>query len=310
MSRIIPPYALQLNVGRIANDKCGCQYNKGSAAHAKRRETAAPSSSTKRTGQTVAKEPKNKKKRTSRPGSNESDEEEGGASSVPLDRAIDLKTQRRFRRGELVWTRIDTVTPPPAAAAKGAPAITHWPALVSKIAQKSRIIQVEPKGPTWTATNGESSTPTPVPATSRIVHYYEYHLRPLGFFSSIDEVQTDQKEMLPWLIGSELMGGEAGWAALGEESVSLLEAAARKEAELEKATPEVERVPLTAEKRWKRSKYAQRVLFKEMPKEWEFLCPRAALAIKMGLVRLPFLEVFSERKLTNRSSLHRGRKRT
>jgi hypothetical protein len=26
-------------------------------------------------------------------------------------------------------------------------------------------------------------------------------------------------------------------------------------------------------------------LFKEMPKEWEFLCPRAALAIKMGLVR-------------------------
>jgi hypothetical protein len=54
---------------------------------------------------------------------------------------------------------------------------------------------------------------------------------------------------------------------------------------LEKATPEVERVPLTAEKRWKRSKYAQRVLFKEMPKEWEFLCPRAALAIKMGLVR-------------------------
>jgi len=67
---------------------------------------------------------------------------------------------------------------------------------------------------------------------------------------------------------------------------------------------------LTAEKRWKRSKYAQRVLFKEMPKEWEFLCPRAALAIKMGLVRLPFLDVFRERKLTYRSSLHRGRKRT
>jgi hypothetical protein len=177
------------------------------------------------------------------------------------------------------------VTPPPAATGRGAPAITHWPALVSKITHKSKRIQVEPKGPTWTATNGESSTPAPAPITSRIVHYYEYHLRPLGFFSSVDEVQTDQKEMLPWLIGSELMGGEAGWAALGEESVSLLEAAARKEAQLEKATPEVERVPLTADKRWKRSKYAQRVLFKEMPKEWEFLCPRAALAIKMGLVR-------------------------
>jgi hypothetical protein len=272
-------------VNELSDVQCGCQYNKSSAAGIKRRETAAPSSSTKRVGQAIGKE-KSKKKRTSRPGSNESDEEEDGASSVPLDRAIDLKTQRRFRRGELVWTRIDTVIPPPTAAARGAPTITHWPALVSKIAQKSRVIQIEPRGPTWTATNGESSTPVPAPITSRIVHYYEYHLRPLGFFSSVDEVQTDQKEMLPWLIGSELMGGEAGWAALGEESVSLLEAAARNEAELEKALPDVERVPLTAEKRWKRSKYAQRVLFKEMPKEWEFLCPRAALAIKMGLVSL------------------------
>jgi hypothetical protein len=235
----------------------------------------------------VGADSKNKKKRTSRPGSQESEQEDDETSGVPLDRAIDIKTQRRFRRGELVWARIDTVVPPPAAAGKGAPAITHWPALVSKIAHKSRIIRVESKGPTWTASNGESSTAAPAPMTSRIVHYYEYHLRPLGFFSSVDEVQMDQKEMLPWLIGSELMGGEAGWAALGEESVSLLEAAARREAELEKATPEVERIPLTAEKRWKRSKYAQRVLFKEMPKEWEFLCPRAALAIKMGLVCLP-----------------------
>jgi hypothetical protein len=233
----------------------------------------------------VGADSKNKKKRTSRPGSQESEQEDDETSGVPLDRAIDIKTQRRFRRGELVWARIDTVVPPPAAAGRGAPAITHWPALVSKIAHKSKIVQVESKGPTWTASSGESSTSAPAPITSRISHYYEYHLRPLGFFSSVDEVQTDQKEMLPWLIGSELMGGEAGWAALGEESVSLLEAAARKEAELEKATPEVERVPLTAEKRWKRSKYAQRVLFKEMPKEWEFLCPRAALAIKMGLVR-------------------------
>jgi len=299
MSMITLPYVPLLPAllpMRIRADKqCGCQYNKGSAAHTKRRETALPSSSTsKRTGQTVGKEPKNKKKRISRPGSNDSDGEEDGASSVPLDRAIDLKTQRRFRRGELVWTRIETVTPPPEAMARGAPAITHWPALVSKIAQKSRIIQIEQKGPTWATSNGESSTPTPVPTTSRIVHYYQYHLRPLGFFSSIDEVQTDQKEMLPWLIGSELMGGEAGWAALGEESVSLLEAAARKEAELEKALPVVERQPLTAEKRWKKSKYAQRVLFKEMPKEWEFLCPRAALAIKMGLVNYQSLTQTNE----------------
>lgn len=268
-----------------ADQQCGCQYNKGSAAHARRRETAAASSSaTKRPGPVVGTDSQNKKKRTSRPGSQESEQEDDETSGVPLDRAIDIKTQRRFRRGELVWARVDTVFPPPLAAGRGAPAITHWPALVSKIAHKSKSIQVESKGPTWTASNGESSTPAPATTTSRIAHYYEYHLRPLGFFSSVDEVQTDQKEMLPWLIGSELMGGEAGWAALGEESVSLLEAAAKKEAELEKATPEVEKIPLTAEKRWKRSKYAQRVLFKEMPKEWEFLCPRAALAIKMGLV--------------------------
>jgi len=82
------------------------------------------------------------------------------------------------------------------------------------------------------------------------------------------------------------MGGEAGWQSLGEESVYLLEEAARKEAEVEAGLSAAERVPLTAEKRWKRSKYAQRVLFKDMPQEWEFLCPRAALAIKMGLVRV------------------------
>ena len=287
-----------------ADRQCPCMYNRGSAANAKRLQTATGSSlasgsgTTKRAGQSIGKESRNKKKRVSRPGSVESsdDEETGG---IPLDRAIDLRTQRRFRRGELVWIRIKTVTPPREAVARGAPSITHWPALVAKIEQKTRIVQVERKGPTWTATSGNNGKSSTIPAAppspaatpgsktvSKIIHYYQYHLRPLGFFSPVDELLTDQKEMLPWLIGSELMGGEAGWQSLGEESVYLLEEAARKEAEVEAGLPAAERVPLTAEKRWKRSKYAQRVLFKDMPQEWEFLCPRAALAIKMGLVRV------------------------
>jgi hypothetical protein len=213
----------------------------------------------------------------------------------------------------LVWKRIETVTPPEEARRRGAPLITHWPALVSKIAQKSKIVQVEQNAPVWatspsnataaanttTATagssNGNGNGQTPLPPTptttgpgplaaTRIVHYYEYHLRPLGFFSSVDEILTDAKEMLPWLVGSELMGGEAGWRALGEESVHLMEIAAKKEAEAEAKLTEGERVLMTADKRWKKSRYAQRVLFVDMPKEWEFLCPRAALAIKMGSV--------------------------
>jgi hypothetical protein len=168
------------------------------------------------------------------------------------------------------------------------------------------VIQVVHKGPTWAATtalptgstirptNGESSTSTPIHAAAasasapnerqKVIHYYDYHLRPLGFFSSVDEVLTDSKDMLPWLVGSELMGGEPGWAALGQESVMLMEQAAKKEAEAEKVKPEGERLVQTAEKRWKQTKYASRVLFVDMPKEWECLCPRAALAIKMGLV--------------------------
>jgi hypothetical protein len=300
---------------REAYNQCACQYNKGSAASIKRaqQQTAngsgspSGSGSTKRIGQSVGKEPKNKKKRTSRPDSNENESsDEEGASGVPLDRFIDLRTQRRFRRGELVWTRIKTVVPPPDALARGVPSITHWPALVSKIEQKTRVIQVERKGPTWAASggNGESSTTSTAPPTpaqtpaiktdSKIIHYYQYHLRPLGFFSSVDELQTDQKDMLPWLIGSELMGGETGWQALGDESILWLEIAAKREAEVEAALPPADRRPMTAEKRWKRSKYAQRVLFKEMPQEWEFMCPRAALAIKMGLVRFFLLHYLAD----------------
>lgn len=288
-------------------------YNKGSAANIKRMQGAlgkdAPSSSAKRPrleGQRVAGD-KSRTKRIPRPDDDSSDED--SADGVPLDRSIDLQSQRRFRRGELVWSRIQTVNPPPDAVGRGCPAITHWPALVSKITQKTKVIQVEQKEPTWAATsalptgstipptNGESSTATPVPAAAaasapapnmrqKVIHYYDYHLRPLGFFSSVDEVLTDSKDMLPWLVGSELMGGEPGWAALGQESVMLMEQAAKKEAEAEKMKPEGERLVQTAEKRWKQTKYASRVLFVDMPKEWEFLCPRAALAIKMGLVSL------------------------
>jgi hypothetical protein len=282
-------------------------YNKGSTASIKRMQTMKEgglSSTPKRPkpdGQWVGKE-KSKKRMVSKQDDDSSDDE--GPDGVPLDRGIDLTSARRFRRGELVWCRIQTVEPPALAVNRGCPAITHWPALVSKIEAKQKLVEVEQKGPTWAATSsapaprpqtaptaisngnvGASNTPTtPSNVKQQVVHYFEYHLRPLGFFSSVDEVRTDAKDMLPWLVSSALMGGEEGWAALGQESVMLMEQAAKKEAEAEQRKPEGERQVLSAERWWKQTRYASRVLFVNMPEEWEFVCPRAALAIKMGLV--------------------------
>lgn len=284
-------------------------YNKGSSANLKRmssmKEGGSSSTTPKRPkpeGQRVGKE-KPKKRRVSK---DEESSDEDGPDGVHLDRGIDLTSARRFRRGELVWCRIPTVEPPAQAAKRGCPAITHWPALVSKIEAKQKLVEVEQKGPTWAASSsasapapptapasapvsngngGTSNTPTtPSNVKQQVVHYFEYHLRPLGFFSSVDEVRTDAKDMLPWLVSSALMGGEEGWAALGQESVMLMEQAAKKEAEAEQRKSEGERQVLSAERWWKQTRYASRVLFVNMPEEWEFVCPRAALAIKMGLV--------------------------
>lgn len=235
---------------------------------------------TKRPASGSGRESKGKKKRPS--------EEEDGPDGIPLERSIDLKSGRRFRRGELVWVKIDPVSPSPEAQARGLPIITHWPALCARIELKTRFEPFEPpKAPQWATSssngngNGESSS---APPNYRPVQYYEYHLRALGFFDPAEEVRADVKDLLPWLVGSELLGGEAGWERLGAETHTLMKEGVTREAEADKALPAEERGILSVDTRWKRTSWAKRMSFSAMPKDdWAFMCVRAGLAIKMGL---------------------------
>lgn len=119
------------------------------------------------------------------------------------------------------------------------------------------------------------------------MHYYQYHLRALGLFDPAEEILADVKDLLPWLVGSELLGGEAGWERLGEETHTLIEAGVSSEAEADKALPAEERGRLSVDTRWKRTSWAKRMSFSAMPKDdWAFMCVRAGLAIKMGLVSI------------------------
>ena len=142
-------------------------------------------------------------------------------------------------------------------------------------------------------TNGESSKPptTTTPTATRTIHYYLYHLRPLGFFDAADEITALTEEMLPWLCGSELLGGEAGWAAIGEDTHAFIEAGVAKEVEAEKALPADQRGLKTIDERWRAAGWVKRISFKLLPRDWPSACVRAGLAIKMGLVSGPCVYV-------------------
>lgn len=225
-----------------------------------------------------------------------------------MERNVDLRSQRRVRRGELIWVKIDPISPTPEGQARGLPTITHWPALCSRVELKTFNEVYEPKGPQW-ATSASTSAPTangtaaangngtanenggPKPESSsqaptkmRTIHYYEYRLRALGFFDPKDEIRADAKELLPWLVGSELMGGEVGWGKLGDETHAMIEAEVTREAEAEAKLPAGERGVKTLEERWKKAYWTNRLEFTEMPRDWKSVVVRAGLAIKMALV--------------------------
>ncbi|WWC87980.1 uncharacterized protein L201_002882 [Kwoniella dendrophila CBS 6074] len=204
---------------------CTCKYSKGG-----NRRQSMPGSATKRpSGSSPLKEGSVKKKRAV-----EAVNDSVLPAVVP-ERAEELGSQRRFRRGELIWFRINTITPPSTINTPGLTPITHWPGLLSNIPLKTKVINDDDTASAsassaWTAFGG-SAPSTLDSAKQTTIHYYEYHIRPLGMFSPQDEVIKDGKDLLPWQCGCELLGGESGWDAIGFYADQVLKKGVKKEAQ-------------------------------------------------------------------------------
>ncbi|WRT65891.1 uncharacterized protein IL334_002842 [Kwoniella shivajii] len=242
---------------------CTCKYSKGAG-----RRQSMPGSATKRpSGSSPLKEGTLKKKRVVQ-------EDEDSLPAVVPDRAEELRSQRRFR--ELIWFRINTITPPLSIA--GLEPITHWPGLISNVPLKTRVIgdtASASASSAWTLFGG--SAPSTLDA-STIVHYYEYHIRPLGMFSPQEEVIKDGKDILPWQVGNELLGGERGWDSIGNHAEKVLKEGVQKEAVKEKGKPKDE-IEATLGRGWK-GHWAKRIKFVEMSREYEDAVFRLSVALK------------------------------
>nr|XP_019011872.1 uncharacterized protein I206_02707 [Kwoniella pini CBS 10737]OCF50653.1 hypothetical protein I206_02707 [Kwoniella pini CBS 10737] len=258
---------------------CTCRYNK---AGTQRRQSMPGSASKRPSGSSPLKEGSAKKKRAV----TETEEDFAPAAVVP-ERAEELRSQRRFRRGELIWFRINTIAPPTNASTSNLSPITHWPGLVSNVPLKSRIVN---SGDTASASASESN----------IVHYYEYHIRPLGMFNAKDELIKDSKDILPWQVGNELLGGERGWDSIGHYAEKILKGGVKKEsskvkdslkdreekekeeqAKEEQERQEIPSVEALLEKGWK-SNWAKRIKFIEMSNNYEDVVFRLSVALKTG----------------------------
>lgn len=178
------------------------------------------------------------------------------------DRAQDLLSQRRFRRGELVWFRIDDI--PPKVKGSSLPTITHWPGLIADIQTKTRVVN---------GINGSSSS------SGGIAGYYEYYIRPLGCFSQKEPVVKDIKDLLPFAIGMELMGGPEGWDAIGAQGTQSVQDRAKAEREDEAANPQ------GVDERWAKA-WGEKVSFSKVTPEWDQVYCRLGMALKMAGVSL------------------------
>jgi hypothetical protein len=176
-------------------------------------------------------------------------------------------------KGELVWFRVDPIHPPKES---GLPTITHWPGLLAEIQLR---VQSTPLASDSTATAGKEVAPG-------TRHHFDHHLRPLGMFSQSGEVIRKAGDILPWSIGSELLGGDVGWGAIGKDAQAVLQAGVAKEAAdlLGKVTMPVAGDILTS--RWKRY-WAERVKFSAMPLGWQAAVVRMTVALKTSEVSVP-----------------------
>jgi hypothetical protein len=171
-----------------------------------------------------------------------------------------LGSQRRFRRGELVWFRINAIEPPQPSL----PAITHWPSLIAEIRHKSRETP---------ASNGKSFI-----NGGLLHHYWEYHLRPLGLFDKRHDIVRDIKDLLPWNVGFDLLGGDLGRRALAEEGSRVLSEGMTQEVQEDKE--------FDAVTRWN-AKWGSRKRFDSMIQakdNWDEAVFRLVIAIRTGTV--------------------------
>ena len=196
-----------------------------------------------------------------------------------------MQSGRRFRKGELIWYRIETINPP-SPNSKNLPSITHWPGLIADAKKKERteteMIGNVPASAFATA-SAISGGQQAAKRTVRIT-YWEYQIRPLGFFSPSAEVVKRSDGMLPWALRNELLGGAKGWELLAKECNRVM---------TERVTAEIsdmkgKGIPIPTEeaeidKRW-RASLAQRYPFKEMPKAWDTVVFRLGIAIKIAAV--------------------------
>jgi hypothetical protein len=231
---------------------------------------------------------------------------------VAPERLEDLKYARRFRKGELVWFRIDTINPP--TNDQGLPSITHWPGLVSYIIKKTSVVTEKVSfgnsavasaslRTAWTMAGGVPPEALRPAGESKTVTWWQYHIRPLGFFTSKEDVVKDLQDLLPYSLGDELLGGEAGWDKIGTEGTRVMN---------ERVSVEVREIRANAaagmtdevglDIRW-RSKWAARIRFHEMPKRWEDVVFRLAVALKMGYVSLRSLIGLSQLSSHRKSSI-------
>jgi len=209
-------------------------------------------------------------------------------NGVVLDRIRDIRTGRHFRRGELIWFRTDIVRPPPQGGVL--PPITHWPGLISSINDKDKIFVIPPSNYGEGSSSISSAVQTavdPSKASSvpRRIASFEYRIRPLGIFSSDDEVVIGPERMLPWAIGNELLGGGQGWNALGKEASRVLRDGVRAEVVEDKLHGLSTLDDRAVGKRWK-ARWATRKLFCDLSMDWAERVFRLSLAMKIGAVSL------------------------
>ncbi|WWD05517.1 hypothetical protein V865_003595 [Kwoniella europaea PYCC6329] len=254
---------------------CTCKYSKGT-----NRRQSMPSSATKRpSGSSPLKEGSAKKKKVE-------PREEAVFPAVVPERAEELRSHRRFRRGELIWFRINTIDPPSHAPTPGLRPVTHWPGLISNILLKMKVLNSgdvasASASSAWTLFGGQA--PTSLDSSNQtVIHYYEYHIRPLGMFSAQDEIIKDGRDVLPWQAGSDLMGGEPGWNSIGLHAEKVLKEGVKKEGAKHKGSGQSqEELESLVNKGWK-GNWAKRIRFLEMSDKYEEIVFRLSVALKIG----------------------------
>ncbi|KAL7423650.1 hypothetical protein Q5752_001231 [Cryptotrichosporon argae] len=239
-------------LGLDSHRACECKYNSQSALAQAGKSSGEPS-------------PYGKRPTSSAPGPSKrqkviEEKEDELQDGWVVERSLDFRSQRRYRKGELVFFR---VPPDPLPRDSGLPPITHWPGLIAEIGKVVR--------PDTTAT----------PHTEVLLH----HIRPLGFFSTSHEASVvfTKEKILPYAVLPELYGGPDGLKkilALGAQALvhqasTDAKAGSVKAEELEQADTRV---------RWK-ADWATRMPFKEffnMSKPHGHVVFRLGAALKMA----------------------------